>query len=167
MKLTKTNAILLFSIILLALTGCKSNNYLKYHRSINEAHYHFYNNDLETAQVYFEAGIKKVPVPMEKDLLLYSVCLWNAGNQSAAIAILDTNLWTPVGLNPSHFFTDMPDSMRKEILAQNDLFYAKKMAVLESQRVYASIDSILSVDREIRIELTTCEIHIPLMKIKG
>jgi hypothetical protein len=137
-------------VIALFVTSCKTNNYLKYHRLVNEAHYSYHNAYLDTARIYFEKAFKKVKIPFDRDLIYYSACLWEVGEKEDAIEILDTNLFTSTFLYPNYAFLDMSDSMKTAIKDRNRKFIDNKTQLFQSTSLYKLVDFLDSEDRRIR-----------------
>jgi tetratricopeptide (TPR) repeat protein len=106
-------------IITVALASCKTNNYLTYHRIVNEAEYSFFNEDYQTASELFEKAFKKVPVPFENDIYYYSKALWEIGEYQHSISLLDTLGLSEAALTKVGFYKGM-DSLTQQKLIQTD-----------------------------------------------
>lgn len=145
----------IFLIISTALLiGCKSNNYINYYQYSNEANYYFYDSQYDHARNIYEKGFARVPVPLERDLMFYSICLWETGERTRAINILDTNYYTGVALNPSHYFSDMDSTLKNEIIHKNGVFIKRKMDSFNTSKKYKIVDSLDKVDRHVRERLS-------------
>ncbi len=142
----------IFLVFLYIITSCKQTNYIKYHQKVNEAHFYFYNNDLVLAKEFFEKGFSKVNIPMERDLFLYSICLWNNNERDKAIEILDTNMFTSLAFNQNRigYFSGITKKTINEIDAKNNLFLNEKLKKFNNSELSEKLDNIASRDREIR-----------------
>jgi tetratricopeptide (TPR) repeat protein len=117
-------------IITVALVSCKTNNYLTYHRIVNEAEYSFFNDDYQTASELFAKAFKKVPVPFESDIYYYSKALWEIGEYQHSISLLDTLGLSEAALTKVGFYKGM-DSLTQQKLIQTD----KEIAVRIKQEI--------------------------------
>ena len=142
--------ILPFFWLLVLLFSCKNTGYLRYYNTVNEAHYYFYNQELDTAKLYFEKAFKKVKLPYEKDLFMYSVCLWEGNNKSKAIEILDTNRFAIFGINKGGYIQEISDSLKTCIEQKNSIFIQKKWDRFYSAPLYLKIQEIKKEDQRIR-----------------
>ena len=100
--------------------------------------------------MYFEKAFRKVPIAFDRDLIYYSICLWEDGEKEKAIKILDTNIFTSNVLAPNHAFLDMPDSLKLIIKARNVDFLDKKWNEFSNTFLYKLVDSLDGEDRRIR-----------------
>jgi tetratricopeptide (TPR) repeat protein len=106
-------------IVTVALASCKTNNYLKYHRIVNEAEYSFFNGDYQTASELYTQAFKKVPTPFEDDMYYLSAALWEIGEFDKSIALLDTMPNLESKLTESGFYQGMDPVVRRDLLLKN------------------------------------------------
>jgi hypothetical protein len=111
--------ILLILMTLLILTACKTNNYLTYHRIVNEAEYSFFNGDYKTASELFAKAFDKVQTPFEIDMYYLSASLWEIGEFDKSIALLDTMEGLQWKLTESGFYQGMDPVVRRDLLLKN------------------------------------------------
>ncbi|MCC7454917.1 MAG: hypothetical protein IT222_12175 [Crocinitomix sp.] len=128
-----------FFIVVLVLVSCKTNNYLKYHRIVNEAEYSFFNEDYQTASELFEKAFKKVPIPFENDMHYLSASLWEIGEFERSVALLDTLHGVEYALTKSGFYQGMDSITRNEIIQNNK----EKIAVIDRRRANNPIVDVL------------------------
>ena len=134
------------------IVSCKSNNYLKYHRYINEAEYSFFNEDYRTASKLYGKAFQKVPVPFEEHMYFYAASLWETGDHVQSIQLLDTLYGVEWILTKSGFFQGMDSLVRNEVIRKNK----EKMVAIDERRnhhpLLAVFDTIEKRDQKPRLE---------------
>jgi|GEM_PF-5162635 len=137
----KTSNFFILILFIATLSACKSTNYLKYYRNMNEAQFYFYQKDYKTARHYYEQGLKKVNTYLDRDLLYYASCLWKTGGDTQqVIAILDTNIY--FSSSRLTYFKGMNDSLKNEIIKTNKLFKEQKENRFYNSPEYLLLDSL-------------------------
>tara|TARA_R110002072_G_scaffold238038_4_gene395451 strand:- start:525 stop:1358 length:834 start_codon:yes stop_codon:yes gene_type:complete len=104
------------------------------------------------SQKYFEIGFSKVKTAMERDLFLYSICLWNNNERDKAIRILDTNQFTSLAFNQNRieYFDNITDELISVTKTKNSLFLKHKIDKLNNSKLFKQLDDIAIREREIR-----------------
>jgi hypothetical protein len=100
--------------------------------------------------MYFEKAFRQVTTAFDRDLIYYSICLWEVGEKEKAIKILDTNIFTSNVLAPNYAFLNMPDSLKLKIKERNTQFLDKKWNEFQSASLYKLVDSLDKEDQRIR-----------------
>ena len=144
--------IIFFLILLIFIVSCKTNNYLKYHRYVNEAEYSFFNEDYQTASKLYGKAFQKVPVPFEEHMYFYAASLWETGDHVTSIQLLDTMYGVEWTLTKSGFFQGMDSLVRNEVIRKNK----EKMVGIDARRnhhpLLAVFDTIEKRDQKPRLE---------------
>jgi tetratricopeptide (TPR) repeat protein len=137
-------------IVTLALASCKTNNYLKYHRIVNEAEYSFFNEDYKTASELYTKAFKKVPTPFEDDMYYLSASLWEIGEFDQSIALLDTLPDLESKLTESGFYQGMDPALHRDLILKN---WKRRTLIIEryaNDPLIAVMDSVVKRDLKAR-----------------
>jgi tetratricopeptide (TPR) repeat protein len=157
---------LLILITAVALTSCKTNNYLKYHRIVNEAEYSYFNEDYQTASELFEKAFKKVPVPFEVDIEFYSKALWEIGEYEKSISLLDTIGLSEIALTKMGFYKGMDSLTQQKLIQTSNERTVRIKQELSENPICAIFDSLDKRDQEARLHWQEIAENYPNDSIK-
>jgi len=111
----KSKLLLLFLLPLLNVFAQKDTaNYIDYYRRINEANYYFYlaEPDYLQAKTYFEKAFSLKLKAFDADLYNYAKVLFEIGDTSKSIGILEQNRYSERLLSDTNYFRDLSPSRR-------------------------------------------------------
>lgn len=152
--------------VLVLLYSCKTSNYIKYHRIINEAEYSFYNEDYQTAAQLYGKAFNKVKIPIEADMYFYAASLWEIGEQAQSMALMDTMLYLEWKLTKTGFFQGMDSLTMRELIQKNEA----KVAVINQRRdnepLLIVFDSINERDQKPRRNINEVLANYPMDTLK-
>ena len=159
------------SLILVVVLGliccsCKTSNYIKYHRIINEAEYSFYQQDYNASSQQYSQAFKKVKQPFERDMYFYAVSLWEIHERDQAIMLMDTLYGLDWILSESGYFDDM-DLLLKEDLLRSNVENTELILIRRNESKYAAlIDSLWLADQAKRIPHRDFQIEFPFDTVR-